>query len=184
MQLKELIQEAKKGSRAAEKALFDHFESKYLLLCIRYVKNEHDAQERLLDGFYKFFRSLPGFQYQSDAALYACLTRIMVNECVMQLRKKRVFDIVAEPLETDIIVNEDHLDKIAAAEIHAMITKLPAGPRTVFNLYAIEGYRHDEIGQIMGITASTSRAHLTKARAMLQRSLSFLKGDYENGQSK
>ena len=184
MELQELIYEAKKGSKAAEEALFNHLADTFLCLCIRYVKNEHDAEERMLDGFYKFFRSLPDFNFESDGALYACLTRIMVNECIMQLRKKRVFHIVAEPLETDATLDEDLLEKISVAEIHAMISKLPLGARTIFNLYAIEGCRHSQIAHMLGITASASRAQLTRARALLQQSLSFLKKDHEKQRSK
>lgn len=184
MELQELISEAKKGCKAAQEALFSRLSDNFLSLCNRYVKNEADAEERMLDGFYKFFRALPQFRYESDAAVYACLTRIMVNECIMQLRKKRVFNIVAEPLEKDAILNEDLLDKIAAAEIHALIRKLPVGARTIFNLHAIEGCRHDEIARLLGITAGTSRAQLARARALLQQSISFLKKDYENKESK
>ncbi|MEO8769972.1 MAG: sigma-70 family RNA polymerase sigma factor [Ferruginibacter sp.] len=180
MELQELIYEAKKGSQAAEKALFYQLSDKFLSLCMRYVKHEADAEERMSEGFYKFFRSLKSFKYESDGALYKFITSIMVNECITQLRKKRVFNIVAEPMETDAMLEEDVLDKISEAEIHALIRKLPVGARTVFNLNVLEGCRHEEIGRLLGITASASRAQLTRARALLQQSLSILKKDDEN----
>jgi RNA polymerase sigma-70 factor, ECF subfamily len=184
MGLQKLINEAKKGSSGAEEALYHRLSDKCLALCIRYVKNEPDAQERMSDGFYKFFRSLKHFQYESDEALYRYINTIMVNECISQLRKKRVFNIVAEPLDTDAVFDEDILGRMSAAEIHALIGKLPVGARTVFNLNVIDGCKHEEIGWLLGITASASRAQLTRARCLLQQSISHLKKEDENQRSK
>lgn len=184
MTLEQLVHNAKQGDKAAEKALFIRLSDNFLLMCQRYVKNEADAEERMLDGFYKFFRALPKFRYESDAALYACLGRIMLNECIMQLRKKKVFHIVAEPLETDAMLEEDQLDRLTAGEIHAMISKLPDGARTIFNLNAVEGYSHGEIGGMLGISAGTSRSQFARARVLLQQSLSSLNNDYEKRSSK
>lgn len=184
MTLEQLVYEAKKGNKAAEEALFCRLCDNFLLMCIRYVKNEADAEERMLDGFYKFFRALPTFRYESDAALYAFLGRIMVNECIMQLRKKRLFNIVAEPLETDAMLEEDLLDRLSTGEIHETISKLPVGARTIFNLYAVEGYTHDEIASLLGISVSTSKSQVARARVLLQQSLSFLKKGHEKRSSK
>ena len=90
METSELIKEAKQGSAAAQKCLFDQWAEKMLLVCRRYVKNSEDAEELLLDGFYKFFKKIAAFNYQGDAALYVWLKRIMINECLMFLRKKNV----------------------------------------------------------------------------------------------
>jgi RNA polymerase sigma factor (sigma-70 family) len=184
MELQELVNEAKKGSRGAQEALFHRLADRCLSLCIRYVKNEPDAQERRSDGFYKFFRSLPNFHYESDEALYRYINTIMVNECISQLRKKRVFHIVAEPLDSDAVLDEDILDRLSAAEIHALISKLPVGARTIFNLNVMDGCRHEEIARMLGITASASRAQLTRARCLLQLSISHLKKADEQQGSK
>jgi RNA polymerase sigma factor (sigma-70 family) len=96
METSQLIKEAKQGSAAAQKYLFDQLAEKMLMICRRYVKNQEDAEELMLDGFYKFFKNLSSFNFQGDAALYAWLKRIMINECLMFLRKKNVFTIVTE----------------------------------------------------------------------------------------
>ncbi|MEO6668275.1 MAG: sigma-70 family RNA polymerase sigma factor [Ferruginibacter sp.] len=184
MELQALIYEAKKGSKAAEEGLYNRLSKKYFRLCMRYVQNEHDAEERMSDGFYKFFRCLPRFNYESDEELYSFISRIMMNECITQLRKKRLFNIVAAPLETDAVLDEDMLDRISETEIHAAIRKLPAGARTVFNLNVLEGCRHEEIARLLGITSSASRAQLTRAKHLLQRSLSFLKKNDGNQESR
>src|SRR4029078_450532 len=106
MDVSELGKEAKQGRTAAQKCLFDHFAEKMLLVCQRYVKNPEDAEEVLLDGFYKFFAKLSSVNYQGDAALYAWLKRIMINECLMFLRARNVFTIVTEATAEEIPLQE------------------------------------------------------------------------------
>ncbi len=171
MNLELLIYDARHGNSSAQKALFDKLYNRSLLLCIRYIKNAHDAEERMMDGFYKFFRSLPTFKYESDDAFYAFINRIMVNECIMQLEKTRVFNIISEPSETDAILEDDSLEKISTEEIHEMVRKLPAGARTIFNLNVIDGWSHEEIAKILKITASTSRTQVLRAKVILQKSI-------------
>ena len=168
----ELIREAKRGSAAAQKYLFDQFARKMLLVCQRYVKNPEDAEELLLNGFYKFFTKISSFDYQGDGALYAWLKRIMVNECLMFLRAKNVFTIVTEATAEDIPLQEEALDNLSAEEIFNLIIQLPVGYRTVFNLYAIEGMAHKEIAELLNISQGTSRSQFSKAKILLQKILS------------
>ena len=172
MNTSELVKEAKQGSTAAQKCLFDQFADKMLVVCQRYVKNPEDAEELLLDGFYKFFTKIASFTYQGDAALYAWLKRIMINECLMFLRKKNVFTIVTESAAEEIVLAEDALNNLSAAEIFNLVVQLPVGYRTVFNLYIIEGMEHKEIAALMGISEGTSKSQLSKARSLLQKMLS------------
>ena len=178
MNTAELVKEAKHGSAAAQKCLFDQLADKMLLVCRRYVKNKEDAEEILLDGFYKFFKSLPGFSYQGDAALQSWLKKIMVNECLMFLRKRKVFDIITETALDEIPLEEAALNYLSAAEIFNMIIQLPVGYRTVFNLYVIEGMSHPEIAALTGIAEGTSKSQLSKARTLLQKMLSQKGIDY------
>jgi RNA polymerase sigma factor (sigma-70 family) len=167
-----LIKEAKHGSTAAQKCLFNALADKMLLVCCRYVKRKEDAEELLLDGFYKFFKGLHSFTYQGEAALYAWLKRIMINECLMFLRKKNVFTIVTESAAEEVVLEEAALNNLSAAEIFNLIVTLPVGYRTVFNLYVVEGMEHKEIAALTGITEGTSKSQLSKARALLQKMLS------------
>jgi len=171
MEIGKLVREAKQGSTAAQKCLFDQLSDKMLLLCRRYVKNREDAEEILLDGFYKFFKHLQGFTYQGEAALHAWLKKIMINECLMFLRKKNVFSMMAENAAEEIALEEEALSNLSAAEIFNMVVQLPVGYRTVFNLYAVEGWTHGEIASLMGITEGTSKSQLSKARSLLQKML-------------
>jgi RNA polymerase sigma-70 factor (ECF subfamily) len=171
MNTSELVKEAKQGSTAAQKCLFDQFAQRMLLVCQRYVKSPEDAEELLLDGFYKFFTKISSFNYQGDAALYAWLKRIMINECLMCLRAKNVFTIVTEATAEEIPLQEEALDNLSAEEIFKLIVQLPVGYRTVFNLYAIEGMNHGEIAELLSISEGTSRSQFSKAKVLLQKLL-------------
>ncbi|MDP4286172.1 MAG: sigma-70 family RNA polymerase sigma factor [Bacteroidota bacterium] len=171
MDTSELIKEAKRGSAAAQKYLFDQWAGKMMLVCRRYVKNLEDAEELLLDGFYKFFANIAGFNYQGDAALYVWLKRIMINECLMFLRKKNVFTIVTETTAEEIAFPDEALDNLSAAEIFNLIVQLPIGYRTVFNLHVIEGMGHKEIAEALNISEGTSKSQFSKAKILLQKML-------------
>ena len=182
METSELIKEAKKGSAAAQKCLFDQLAEKMLTVCRRYIKNEEDAEELLLDGFYKFFKKISSFNYQGDAPLYVWMKKIMINECLMFLRKKNVFNIVTEAEVDDVSLQEDALNNLSADEIFKMIVQLPVGYRTVFNLYVIEGMTHVEIASLLGIAEGTSKSQLSKAKILLQKLL--LQNDIEYAKRK
>ena len=171
MDTSELIKEAKQGSAAAQKYLFDLKADKLLMICKRYVKNPEDAEEIMLDGFYKFFKNLSSFNYQSDAALFAWLKRIMINECLMFLRKKNVFTIVTDSVAEDIPLEEEALNNLSASEIFNLIVQLPVGYRTVFNLYEVEGMAHKEIAELLNISEGTSKSQLSKSKVLLQKML-------------
>ncbi len=171
MDTSELIKEAKQGSAAAQKYLFDQWAEKMMLVCRRYVKNEEDAEELLLDGFYKFFKKIAAFSYQGDAALHSWLKKIMINECLMFLRKKNVFNIVTEASANEISLQEEALDNLSASEIFNLIVQLPVGYRTVFNLHVIEGMTHKEIAEVLRISEGTSKSQFSKAKLVLQKIL-------------
>jgi RNA polymerase sigma factor (sigma-70 family) len=171
MNIAELVIDAKKGSAAAQRVLFDFFADRMLLVCLRYLKHRQDAEEILLDGFYKFFKNLNGFNYQGEAALYAWLKKIMVNECLMFLRKRNVLTMTAESAAEEIPLQEIGLDQLSANEILKTLSQLPIGYRTVFNLHVIEGMEHKEVAALMGISEGTSRSQLSKAKSLLQKLL-------------
>ena len=184
MNIPELIREAKQGRSSAQKCLFDLLADRMLVVCSRYVKGREDAEEVMLDGFYKFFKNISSFNFLGEAALYSWLKRIMINECLMFLRKKNVFTIVAETGGTELSLNENALDDMSADEIFQLIHQLPVGYRTVFNLSVIEGMSHEEIGELLGIASGTSKSQLSKARALLQKMIYQTGIEYSKQNSK
>ena len=171
MDILELIKEAKKGSAAAQKCLFDIMSGKMMLLCRRYVKTYEDAEEILLDGFYKFFKNLSSFTYQGDGSVHAWLKKIMINECLMLLRKKNVFTIVTETAAEDVVLQEEALNNLSAKEIFDLIIQLPVGYRTVFNLHVIDGLSLEEAAALLESSEGTVKSNLEKARFALQKNI-------------
>lgn len=171
MELAQLVRECKKGSITAQKYFYEEYAVQMTLLCKRYVKADDISEELMLNGFYHFFTGLRNFEYINEAATIGWLKRIMINECLGYLRKRKAFLTVADTHAMTVSVDEDALARLSAAEIFAMIAELPTGYRTVFNLHVIEGMTHKEIAALLGITEGTSKSQLSKAKCMLQQKL-------------
>jgi RNA polymerase sigma factor (sigma-70 family) len=168
MELAQLIKECKGGSITAQKYLYDRYAQPMFLVCRRYLRNDATAEEVLMNGFLQFFQQLHRFQFSGEAATHAWIKKIMVNECLMQLRRQHSFLQVATDDLPEGSTGTDPLEKMEAAEIYRLITQLPLGYRTVFNLYAIEQYTHAEIAKLLGISEGTSKSQVHKARQLLQ----------------
>ncbi len=165
-----LISRAKKGNRKAQHELFEMFAPKMLSVCRQYLKRGEIAEEVMLSGFMKVFTHLGS--YKNEGSFEGWIRRIMVNESISQLRrdKKLLFDTEKELENTN-----EHVAYIETAlevdEIQKMIDALPEGYKTVFVLYAVEGYKHSEIAELLKISESTSKTQLFKARKMLQKTI-------------
>jgi RNA polymerase sigma factor (sigma-70 family) len=171
MNIAEQLDDARSGNTAAQKFLFDHLADPMMALCCRYVKNRADAEELLLDGFYKFFKHLKDFRYQGEAALYSWIRTIMVRECLMFLRRQHAFSMLSAEAAEDIAPDYEPLAGLSATEIFDLIVQLPVGYRTVFNLYVVEGMEHKEIAKALAISEGTSKSQLSKAKLALRKML-------------
>ena len=170
----DLIAACVRGEHRAQRQLYDQFAGLMLTVCRRYLKRREDAEEALLLGFAKMFRALPAYRF--EGSFEGWVRRIMVNEALMQLRQREAvtlsFEEFAQPenLATTPATADTQLQ---ADDLLRLLGTLPAGYRTVFNLYALEGYGHQEIAELLGISEGTSKSQLSKARAMLQRRIQF-----------
>lgn len=171
MDEQQLINGCKKGDKLSQKQLFELYSDCMLLLCIRYVRQQQDAEDTMLNGFFKFFNSIDKFIYGGKGSIGAWLKKIMVNECLMFLRSKKEMKIVDDSYPADVPMNEQLLSAMNAEEIYKLVTTLPTGYRTVFNLFVMEGFSHKEIALELGISEGTSKSQLNKARAILQKVL-------------
>jgi RNA polymerase sigma factor (sigma-70 family) len=167
LEVKELIQRCLLGNQDAEKLLFSTFVTPMGRLCIRYLKDSDLAQDVLMEGFIKVYKNLKHFTYLGEQSLEVWIRKIMINECLMNLRKRKADLFMAVDNEHLHIRYEDE-DNLQTEDITDMIKSLPKGYRTIFNLYAIDGYSHKEISDMLGITESASRSQLTHARAILK----------------
>ncbi len=171
MELLQLVKECKRKGVTAQKCLYDRFTVSLFLLCRRYLKNDADAEEILHNGFLKIFLNLQHLSFTTDAAFIAWMRKIMVNECLQELRKRNSFLIVADEAANDIQSDDDIYSVLSANEIYTLITQIPLGYRTVFNLYVIEGYTHPEIAALLNVSEGTSKSQLSKAKKALQQLL-------------
>lgn len=165
-----VVEMCKENNRFAQNRLYETFAGRLFRLCMRYVQQQEEAEEVLMNGFLKFFRGLPDFEYRDDNSLEVWLKRIMVNESLMHLRQRKALPVFADSDEAEVgLYVPDH--SIDTEAIYATILELPTGYRTVFNLYIVEGYTHEEIAKQLNINIGTSKSQLSKARAMLQQLL-------------
>ena len=170
MEGQQLIDECKKGNRLAQKELYDKYARKMMGVCLRYVSDRETARDLLQDGFVKVFTSLD--TYTGSGVFDAWIRKIFVNGALEYLRRGDVlreasdWGSIAEPVES---FSASAVSELSAAELMKLVQELPAGFRAVFNLFAIEGYSHREIAEMMNITESTSRSQYTRARQLLQK---------------
>ena len=166
----DLIAACRQGSGRAQKLLYEQFAGLMLGVCMRYLRQREDAESAMLGGFVKVFRALD--QYRHEGSFEGWIRKIMVNEALGQLRRKEPLHLAIDDYPTDLATTPaDAESQLNAADMMAILAELPAGYRTVFNLYALEGYSHPEIAELLGISEGTSKSQLSKARAMLQRRL-------------
>lgn len=163
-----LVSRCKNGDRGAQKAMYDALARKMFAVCMRYMGNRQDAEDILQDGFVTLFSKLESYSGAGSFAGWA--RKIFVNTALMSLRKKDVLR-QSDDVDTAWYISADEptpVQKIGYQELSKMISELPPGFRTVFNMYIIEGYSHKEIAEALGVSEATSRSQLQRARAMLQ----------------
>lgn len=166
---KALIKKATEADREAQRFIYDTYSAKMLSVCRQYVRDLQFAEDVMINGFMKVFKHIDSFRHQGS--FEGWIRKIMVREAISYLRRKQfvVFDDeLFEYKAADPISINDDLD---VERIQQLIDKLPEGYKMVFVLYAVEGYKHGEIAQMLEISESTSKTQLFKARRMLQEML-------------
>lgn len=163
----QLIKNCLKGKAAAQKQLYDEFAAAMLGVCYRYTKSMEDAEDVLQDGFVRVFMFLN--QYNEQGELGAWIRKIMVNTALNYLKKSKKYqhDLLFDKTEMHVINNDNPEVLLNAKELAELIRQLPTGYQTIFNLYAVEGFSHGEIGQMLGISENTSRSQYMRARHLL-----------------
>lgn len=163
----ELIDKCLQGDQRAQKALFEKFSRKMMSVCMRYAPDREQAEDVLQDGFVKVFNHLATFK--REGSFEGWIRRTMVNTSLDNLRKKRADVIDADISEAEFLAGSDEkvVGKMRVEELMKLIQDMPPGYRTVFNMYAIEGYSHQEIADELGVTESTSKTQFRKARTYL-----------------
>jgi len=156
-----------------QERLYKLLAPKMLAVCLRYAKDRDEAQDIMQEGFIKIFRNLNSFR--NEGSLEGWIRHIMVNTAINRYRKAKNTVLVDDLAENNTLsVRGYNSDKLEAADLMNMIQQLPGNYRNVFNMYAIEGYSHQEIGTELGISELLSRATLHRARGILKNKLSAI----------
>lgn len=167
--LETLVERCRNNDSKAQYALYEMLSPKMLGVCRRYVKSIEEAEEVLSNGFVKVLTKIN--DYRGDGPFEGWVRRIMVRESINYIRYQKNIFVETDP---DWLPEEGHSpinESIEADALMQMVDELPTGYRTVFNLYAIEGYQHKEIGDMLNISENTSKSQLSKARKYLQERL-------------
>lgn len=174
---KDLIRQAAENNRHAQHQIYSKFSPKMLSVCRQYVKDVHQAEDIMITAFMKVFTNLKNFE--NKGSFEGWIRRIMVNESISFIRaQKRVSFLEDEYYREESFNNIE--SNLSVDDIQSLIDSLPDGYKMIFNLYAIEGYKHKEIAEMLGINEGTSKSQLSHARKMLQEQINKLK-NYENG---
>ncbi len=171
----QLIKGCVKNDRKAQKALFDKYASVLLGVCARYAHDIAEAEDILQEGFVKIYTRIK--QYSGSGSFEGWMKRVMVNTALSHLRQNAkhfyhqdVTEISENKINDDTNYDADFSEK----EILSIVNKLPDGFRVVFNLYAIEGYKHKEIAEMLGIDIGTSKSQYSRAKKIIQKQLELL----------
>ena len=157
-----------KNDAAAQRELYNRYSARMLAVCYRFAHNREDAEDMLQEGFIKVFSQIHTFE--NRGSFEGWIRRIVVHTCINILKKNKKFNESVDIIHANgVQIREETVPSIIQAkQIVECIRMLPIGYRTVLNLYAIEGYSHREIAQMLDIEESTSRSQYTRAKAMLE----------------
>jgi RNA polymerase sigma-70 factor (ECF subfamily) len=159
-----LIQQARKQQAPAQKELYERYKGAMFAVCRRYIRDESEAEDVFIQAFYKIFIHLADFKGTGSFKGWA--RRIMVNECLMYLRKQHNLHLTVALTDNEMDVSENQEEDYPYTydELMGVIDLLPTGYRTVFNLYVLEEYKHREIAEMLGISINTSKSQFILAK--------------------
>jgi RNA polymerase sigma factor (sigma-70 family) len=168
---KELLEGCLNHERIAQRQLYEQLAGKMYVVCLRYAQTTAEAEDILQEAFIKVFEKIHTFR--QECPLSAWVKRIVVNTALNHVRSRPP---VQEQVETDAVedsLEDEHssLASLQLQELLELIKQLPSGCQTIFNLYAIEGYQHNEIAQLLGISEGTSKSQYSRAKMLLRQML-------------
>jgi RNA polymerase sigma factor (sigma-70 family) len=166
----ELIKGCLNNDPKAQRIIYEKYAGAMFAVCSRYIKEKTDAEDVLIKGFMKAFSQMA--KYKGEGNLGGWIKKIMINEALMFLRSTRTMYVEVD-IDHANYNQDEHFshNQLEADDLLKMVNNLPVGYRTIFNLYAIEGYSHKEIAEQLNISENTSKSQLSRARVLLQKML-------------
>lgn len=173
MDEEELVKLCLDGKASAQERFYNRYAPKMMSVCLRYSDSYEEAQDSMQDGFIQVFKKLHTFK--GDGSLEGWVRRVVVNTAINNLKKHKKHKHQSDVDDVGYMLEGDDADSVVSDmtvdELMEIINQLPAGYKTVFNLYAIEGYPHKEIAEMLDVTESTSKTQYRKAKMYLQKLL-------------
>lgn len=167
----DLILGCKRGKLIAQRRLYEKYSHAMLGVCRRYSRSEAEAEDAMINGFVRVFERIG--DYRGEGSFEGWMKRIMVHVAVDIFRQEQRYSghVSLDNPDMKSIVSNPFEQRLEVADLMALVESLPEGQRVVFNLYAIEGYSHKEVGEMLGISENTSKTQLLKARTTLRKRL-------------
>lgn len=168
----EIIKGCKKGKHKAQKILYQKYSAVMFAICMRYANSHSDAEDILQEGFVKIFSHIDS--YKEQGSFISWMKRIFVNTSITYFHRNKKFRFHINIEETENIFPQESNtsnETLSTEDLMKIINKMPEGYRIVFNLYAIEGYKHKEIAELLNIDVNTSKSQYSRARKWIQQKL-------------
>ncbi len=167
----QLVKGCGEGNRESQRELYRRYSAAMLMVCIRYSKNREDAEDILQEAFIKVFKNIRNFKQKSTLGYW--IKRIVVNTALnFQRGKLYLFPMVELDDQSEVTISDQAISNCGLEELTKMIQKLPVGCQVIFNLYAIEGYNHREIAEMLKISEGTSKSQYARARTLMKQLIS------------
>lgn len=161
----EIIGKALQNDRSAQQKIYSQYAPKMLSVCRQYIKDIHHAEDLMITSFMKVFTNLKNFE--NKGSFEGWIRRIMINECISFIRVQKRVSFLEDEFYVENTFNNIE-SGLSVDDIQTLIDNLPDGYKMIFNLYAIEGFKHNEIADMLGINEGTSKSQLSHARRILQ----------------
>lgn len=170
-EIEAIIIRCQQNDRVAQRQLYMMFADELMSIAIRYAKDKSMARDLVHDTFIKVYEKIGAFQL-NRGSFVGWMSRILINRAISDFRKhKRVLYQTEEVFDQACTEEVDIVQQLEAEDILQLLQILPEGGRLIFNMYIIEGYKHNEIAEILGISPSTSRSQLTRSKALLRQAI-------------
>lgn len=166
-EINNILPKVRQQDPIAQKKLYEKYAPLFYGICMRYMKNQQEAEDVMVESFYTIFSKIN--QFKNEGSFEGWMKRIVVNGCLMRIRKNNNLNLHVD-IENAFNIKDDPIavSNLNHSELLGLISELPKGYRTVFNLYVIEGYKHREIANILNISINTSKSQLILAKKKLQ----------------
>ena len=176
-----LIQLCLKQDYTAQEFLYKKYAPRFLALILRYIPRRDDAEDVLVESIFKIFTKLDTFK--KEGSFEGWMKRLVVNDCLMFLRKNKMITVGIDTLnEAKVDMDDSFMEKDVEA-LKRVIDALPSGYKIIFNLYVVEGYKHKEIAQLLGISVNTSKSQLIHAKRSIRKQLGLTHLDTDHSKT-